>query len=93
MFNFVFYRYRFCNKSLEDGPSEKAGLLTGDRILIADQDTLYQKKLTSEQIVSRLKGNSTTPVHLTIYRRKLDSIIEFDIEEVQYHFQVSMLLI
>ena len=64
---------------LEDGPSEKAGLLAGDRILIADKDTLYQKKLTSEQIVSRLKGNSTTPVHLTIYRRKLDSIIEFDI--------------
>ena len=60
---------------LEDGPSEKAGLLAGDRILIADQDTLYQKKLTSEQIVSRLKGNSTTPVHLTIYRRKLHLIL------------------
>ena len=28
---------------LEGGPSEKAGLKSGDRILMLDQDTLYQK--------------------------------------------------
>ena len=30
---------------LEGGPSEAAGLLAGDRILIADEDTLFQKKI------------------------------------------------
>ena len=67
------------SRVLEGGPSEKVGLLPGDRILIADKDTLYKKSLKSDQIVSRLKGNSPTPVHLTIYRRKQDSIFEFNI--------------
>ena len=67
------------SRVLEGGPSEKAGLLSGDRILMADQDTLFQKQLKSEQIVSRLKGSSSTPVKLTVYRKLQDSIYIFDI--------------
>ena len=32
---------------LENGPSEKAGIISGDRILMADKDTLYNKKISS----------------------------------------------
>ena len=56
------------SRVLEGGPSEKAGLLSGDRILMADQDTLFQKQLKCDQFVSRLKGCSSTPVRLTVYR-------------------------
>ena len=58
------------SRVLKGGPSEKAGLLSGDRILMADEDTLFQKELNSDQIISRLKGNSKTPVRLSVYRKK-----------------------
>lgn len=53
---------------LEGGPSKKAGLLAGDRILVADNDTLFGKQLTSENIVNRLRGENSSPVVLEIYR-------------------------
>ena len=67
------------SRVLEGGPSERAGLKSGDRILMADQDTLYSKELQNDQIVGRLKGNSSTPVRLTVYRKKQDLIYTFAI--------------
>jgi carboxyl-terminal processing protease len=64
---------------LEGGPSQKAGLKSGDRILIANQDTLYQKGFTSTEVVSKLKGKSEIPLKLSVYRKKTDSIYEFNI--------------
>ena len=40
---------------LEGGPSEKAGLKSGDRILMADQDTLHAKGKSNEEIIEKLK--------------------------------------
>jgi carboxyl-terminal processing protease len=65
---------------LEGGPSEKAGLKSGDRILMADQDTLHAKGKSNQDIISRLKGPSGDPVQLTVYRKKIDSIYKFDLE-------------
>ena len=67
------------SRVLGGGPSERAGLISGDRILMADQDTLFSKALENDQIISRLKGSSSTPVKLTVYRKKQDSIYVFDI--------------
>jgi len=53
---------------LPEGPSKRAGLLAGDRILIADQDTLYGKQLSSEDIVNRLRGENKSLVNLSVYR-------------------------
>jgi len=65
---------------LEGGPSEKAGLKSGDRILMLDQDTLYQKNLSSTDIVSKLKGSSEVPIQLKVYRKKIDSTLTFDLK-------------
>ena len=54
---------------LEDGPSKKAGIKPGDRILIANKDTLYGKKLNNDYIIKTLKGKPKTKVNLTIYRK------------------------
>jgi len=67
------------SRVLGGGPSERAGLISGDRILMADQDTLFSKALENDQIISRLKGSSSTPVKLSVYRKKQDSIYVFDI--------------
>ena len=47
---------------LEGGPSEAAGLLAGDRILIADKDTLFQKNYSSEKIMQTLKVGRELPL-------------------------------
>lgn len=63
---------------IKGGPSEKAGLLAGDRILLADQDTIYGKQYTSNQIMARLKGKDTNKVALTVYRKQNDSLLNFN---------------
>ena len=62
---------------IKGGPSEKAGLLAGDRILIADKDTLFGKKYTSDEIMNRLKGKDTNQVALLIYRKQENSLLDF----------------
>ena len=64
---------------LEEGPSEKAGILPGDRILMAGADTLHQKGLASNDIVSKLKGAPDTTVPLSIYRPQNDSLFRLPI--------------
>ena len=64
---------------LENGPSQKAGIKSGDRILMADRDTLFNKNIKSESIVSRLKGNRNSPVNMKVYRKFNDSIYNFKI--------------
>ena len=65
---------------LKGGPSEAAGLLAGDRILIADEDTLFQKKYSSEKIMKILKGKAGTLVDLTIYRKSEDKTFQLEMK-------------
>lgn len=51
------------------GPSEKAGIKSGDRILYANKEKLFGRKLTSEDLYSRLKGEKGTDVALVVYRK------------------------
>lgn len=53
---------------LPGGPSKKAGLLAGDRILVANKDTLYGKGLQSQEIVNILRGEASSPLKLSLYR-------------------------
>ena len=60
-------------RTVEDGPSYQKGILPGDRILMADTDTLHGRNLPSNNIVSRLKGLSGSTVVLGVYRKSTDS--------------------
>lgn len=53
---------------LKDGPSFKAGLRNGDRILMANADTIYGKNIYTDSIIGKLKGKEGTDVELNIYR-------------------------
>jgi carboxyl-terminal processing protease len=59
---------------IKGGPSIKAGIKAGDRIIIADQDTLSGKKFNANDIPRFLKGASGTDVNLQIYRKTNDSL-------------------
>ncbi len=56
-------------KPLENGPSARAGILAGDRILYADTSKLFGRKLSSDSLYSKLKGEEGSEVNLTIYRK------------------------
>ena len=53
---------------IEGGPSERAGLKAGDRILKADTTNLVRDSITSEEIMKALKGPEDTVVRLTVRR-------------------------
>lgn len=61
-------------KTVENGPSDKNGIEAGDRILVANKDTLYGRNYANGVIVSKLKGIEGSSVLLTIYRKKEDTI-------------------
>ncbi|KGO96054.1 S41 family peptidase [Flavobacterium enshiense] len=56
-------------KPIEKGPSEAAGLKAGDRILYAGKTKLFGRKLPSDSLFSKLKGEEGSKVQLTIYRK------------------------
>ena len=56
---------------IEGGPSERAGLKAGDRILSADTTSLLAKdSLTSDQVMRVLKGPEKSVVRLKVQRGK-----------------------
>jgi carboxyl-terminal processing protease len=66
-------------KTVANGPSEKIGILAGDRILIVDGDTVAGKNMPSDSIVRKLKGPRGTNVQVGIQRRTVDDLIYFTI--------------
>jgi len=67
-----FYMYRdtvAIIRPIENGPSAKAGLLAGDRILYSGKTKLFGRKLPSDSLFSKLKGAENSRVDLTIYRK------------------------
>ena len=64
---------------IKGGPSIKEGVKAGDRILMANKDTLYGKNLQTPQIMKALKGKPNTKVDVQIYRKTTDSIFNVTI--------------
>jgi len=65
---------------VEDGPSDKAGIKAGDRILVANNDTLYNRKINTDYIYKTLKGEPDTKVNLTVYRKSEDKFLNFTLK-------------
>lgn len=53
---------------LEGGPSEKAGLKVGDRIIKVEQETVAGNGITSEKIRNLLRGQGGSKVGITVKR-------------------------
>ncbi|WP_310559966.1 S41 family peptidase [Flavobacterium sp.] len=56
-------------KPVENGPSEKAGIQSGDRILYADKTKLFGRKLPTDSLFSKLKGKEGSEILVTVYRK------------------------
>ncbi len=66
-------------KIIPGGPSEYSGLKSGDKILLADRDTLYGEGITNEKIISKLKGELNSKVRLKLYRASEDKLFSITV--------------
>lgn len=61
------------------GPSYKAGVLPGDRIITVDGDTVAGRKINQDKIVERLRGPRGTKVSVGIQRSNVEGLVAVDI--------------
>lgn len=61
-------------KPIEGSDAFEKGILLGDRILKADEDTLFGRNMSSDKIRNLLRGEINSQVDLTIYRKSNNSI-------------------
>lgn len=61
------------------GPSEKAGLLPGDRIVAVDDTVVAGVKRPVNDIIAMLRGKRGSQVRVDVMRRGVPEIVRFDI--------------
>jgi len=64
---------------ISGGPSEKEGLLPGDRIITINDSLFAGKKITSEDVIKNLKGKKGTKVKLGIKRSGNKELLSYTI--------------
>lgn len=67
----------FIVQPIPDGPSEKMGILAGDRIVTVNDTAIAGVKMSQEAIMKRLRGPKGTKVDLGINRRGVDELLHF----------------
>jgi carboxyl-terminal processing protease len=65
--------------TISGGPSEKLGLLPGDKIIYINDSLVAGRGISDQNIVSMLKGPRGTMVSVKILRKGQDSLLSFDI--------------
>lgn len=67
----------FVIQTVSKGPSEKVGILPGDRIVTVNDTAIAGVKMTRDEIMKRLRGPKDSVVELGIVRRGYDKPIIF----------------
>ena len=65
---------------VSNGPSEKVGILAGDRIIAVNDTAIAGVKMSTEEIMGRLRGPKDSKVNLTIIRRGVKEPLLFNVK-------------
>lgn len=65
--------------AINGGPSQQAGIMSGDKIIKVDGKVVAGIKITNDQVMKCLKGKKGTRVKLGIMRRSKPGLISFDL--------------
>ncbi len=77
------------------GPSDKAGLRSGDKIVKVEQETVAGVKIKNRGVFERLRGKKGSEVKVSIKRRGVSELLEFTIVRdkiPQYAVDVSYMV-
>ena len=69
----------FIVQPIPDGPSEKVGIMAGDRIVTVNDTAIAGVKMSQESIMKRLRGPKGTSVRLGIVRRGVNEVLTFKV--------------
>jgi carboxyl-terminal processing protease len=74
-------------RALGGGPSEKVGLLAGDRIVEVEGENITGKSINNNKVVRLLKGPKGTEVNLKVKRTKEKKLIAYTVtrDEIPYN--------
>ena len=67
------------NSVIQGGPSEKVGLMAGDRIVEVDNSAFVGKIVTNSEAMKRLKGEKGSKVKLGVYRPGEKDLLHFTV--------------
>ena len=67
------------NSVIHGGPSEKVGVLAGDRIVYINDSLFAGKKIPSNEVVKNLKGPKGTSVKISVMRKGEPGLVDFNI--------------
>ena len=62
------------------GPSEKAGIIAGDRIMLVNDTLISGVKMTTEEVMRRLRGPKGSKVYLKILRNGVKELLSFTVK-------------
>ena len=62
-----------------NGPSERAGILAGDKVVEVNDTVIAGVKMTRTDIMSRLRGKKGSQVKVGIVRRGINRLLEFNL--------------
>ena len=65
---------------IPQGPSDKAGVRAGDRIMCIDGRDVAGEKIPQDSMVRLMRGKRGTHVKLSLQRHGLDRLVEVDVE-------------
>jgi len=66
-------------QTISGGPSEKVGLMPGDRIVEVDDSLMAGDFVNNQLAMKMLKGKRGTEVEVSVYRRGLSDLLDFTI--------------
>ena len=69
----------FVIQPVSGGPSEKVGILAGDRIIEVNDTVIAGVKMSTEDVMRRLRGKRGTKVDVKIQRRGVKELLPFTI--------------
>jgi len=61
------------------GPSDKVGVLAGDKIIMVDGKKAYGEDINNDWVMDNLRGKKGTEVEVMIYRKGVKDLLEFTI--------------
>ena len=65
--------------TVSGGPSEKVGIMAGDRLVKVDGKSIAGIKITNEKVMKLLKGQRGTTVNVGVLRRGMHKVLGFKI--------------